>query len=265
METAWRVMIDEPLPGLDNMARDAALLECAEQNAKPVTVLRFYRWIIPTLSLGNKQDPEKAADLDFCRRNGLDLVRRPTGGAAVLHHLELTYSLVSNDRRFFPSTNILETYLAVSRALNRGLEVLGIQAEVVERPLIPGGREDNYIQKPAPCFSAASHYEIVVRNRKIIGSAQKRLKKAFLQHGSIPVQYNWGLQAGSMRGDEEKMRETMTCISEHASGNTGFKDLLEAFLQGFAESFKAKLGVDVLTSEEREQADQLMDSFKIDY
>jgi len=107
MNHNWRVIIDESLPGIENMARDAALLQIAENNSQPTTVIRFYRWMIPTISLGNKQDAAKSADLEFCRDHGIDIVRRPTGGGAVLHHHELTYSIISNDREYFPNQTLV--------------------------------------------------------------------------------------------------------------------------------------------------------------
>lgn len=265
MGNAWRVIVDDSLPGIENMARDAAILDRAEQSAKPMTTVRFYRWIIPTLSLGNKQDPEKAASLDFCRKNGLDIVRRPTGGGAVLHHLELTYSVVSNDKHFFPHNSILENYLLIAKALCRGLKILGLPAEMVNHTNGTDGREDNYIQNPVPCFSSPSHYELLVKGKKIIGSAQKRLKNAFLQHGSIPNQYDWDLQAGSMKSSVERLREVMTCISEHTSVVPGYRSLVEAFLQGFAESFQAKFIIEPMEEAELASAAAMLDEFKVSY
>lgn len=265
MEQTWRILVDEALPGVENMARDAALLEEVESSAQPLTVLRFYRWMIPTLSLGNKQVVEKAANLEFCRRNGIDIVRRPTGGAAVLHHLELTYSIVSNDRGLFPSQTILDTYLSVSRGLCRGLEILGLPASMVEKKVNLRDLPENYVLKPTPCFSTASQYELLVEGKKVIGSAQKRTKGAFLQHGSIPYNYDWKLQAGAMMFDEVAMRETMTCIGDHLSPLPNFRQLVEAFLQGFAEVFRVKLSLERMTDEELIRARQLLDLYKVVY
>ena len=264
MEAAWRVVLDEPLPGIENMARDAAVLERAEKSSRPFTTLRFYRWIIPTLSLGNKQDAAKTADLDFCRTNGIDIVRRPTGGGAVLHHLELTYSIVSNDKNHFPHQNILENYLLIAQALCRGLKLLDVPAEIVEHSQV-NERHDNYIQNPVPCFSSPSHYELLVKGKKIIGSAQKRLKSAFLQHGSIPNQFDWALQAGSMKAKVEPLREAMTCISEHTSTVPGYRNLVEAFIQGFAESFHVKVSLAPLDAAELAESENMLEEFKVNY
>jgi lipoate-protein ligase A len=265
MADTWRVIIDESLPGIENMARDALLLDNAARSQEPRTTLRFYRWIIPTLSLGNKQDPEKAVDLDFCRDNGVDIVRRPTGGGAVLHHLELTYSIISNDRAFFPNRSILETYRLVADALCRGLGNLKINAEPVKQEVSSRDNRQNYIQSPVPCFSAPSQFEICVKDKKIIGSAQKRSKGAFLQHGSIPYGYEWALQAGSMKVSADELQKKMTAIGEHTSSMPGFRDLVEAFLQGFTSSFRAKFNLEPFSEDEIHQASEYSQLFKVDY
>ena len=237
MPAPWRLVVDEALPGAANMARDAALFARAEESDAPRTTLRFYRWDVPTLSLGNKQRVAGAADEAFCRENGVAIVRRPTGGAAVLHHLELTYSVVSNDRECFPQHGILAIYLQISRALCRGLQALGVPARIVSHGALGPARADNYIRNPYPCFSAASHFELVVGEHKIIGSAQKRGRRAFLQHGSIPCAYDWPLQAGSMRARVEELRKVMTSIGAHIPQVPAYRDLAAAFTRGFEEVF----------------------------
>ena len=266
MQGPWRLVIDPDLAGEENMARDAALLRALEESGQPGSVLRFYRWREPTLSLGNKQRAHLAADLEFCRRHGVRVVRRPTGGGAVLHHLELTYSVVSNDRHFFPANSILETYLLVSRALCRGLALIGLIARIVERGPQGKVRPDNYIRKPVPCFSSASHFELVVGERKLIGSAQKRLKQTFLQHGSIPCQYDWPLQSGSMKTPAEELRPLMTCIGDHVSPVPAMEELAAAFSRGFREVFRLHGEWDAagLTGAELELARQLRKEFTLD-
>ncbi len=258
METNWRLIIDGPLRGTENMARDALLLEQAENSAEPVTSLRFYRWTVPTLSLGRKQLPHLSADLDFCREKGIDVVHRPTGGGAVLHHRELTYSVVSNDYGRF-GAGILPTYLAVARALQQGLQALGVPAEIDEKDPRSAFRPENFVKSPVPCFTSTSHYEITVEGRKILGSAQKRLKRAFLQHGSIPCAYDWPLQAGAMRWDAAFMQTVMSCVGDYAgaaraeepsAAEAYFHRMEEAFGGAFARVFGAELRPGPFTAEE---------------
>jgi len=265
MASAWRVIIDESLPGIENMARDDTLLEKTRTGDTPMTTLRFYRWIIPTLSLGNKQEVEKAANLDFCRDNGIDIVRRPTGGGSVLHHMELTYSVVSNDRDFFPEASILGSYKLIAQALCRGMEILGVPVEAVSKKVPDGQKDSNYVKSPVPCFTSPSEFEICAKGKKIIGSAQKRIKKTFLQHGSIPYQLDWELQAGSMRSTKVGLQESMTCISEHISTLPGIRDMFEALLQGFTETFRFKFIIQSFSDEEIQVANSLLNNYKVDY
>src|SRR5688572_19536951 len=97
----WHLILDDALDGTSNMAIDAALLEEVEQSASPRTIVRFYRWKRPTISLGRNQKVDAAVDLSFCEAQGMDVVHRPTGGRAVLHDDEMTYAVASNDTESF--------------------------------------------------------------------------------------------------------------------------------------------------------------------
>src|SRR5215813_6508498 len=123
----WKLIIDGALDGSRNMAVDAALLNEAEHTETPVTIVRFYGWIIPTISLGRSQQVAKAVDIDYCRANGIDIVHRPTGGRAVLHDDELTYAVISNDSDCFGDT-IYGNYKRVSEALCLAYNRLGVPA-----------------------------------------------------------------------------------------------------------------------------------------
>src|SRR2546427_3222065 len=113
---AWELIIDGTLDGAANMAVDAALLGEVERFPGARTVVRFYGWRRPTISLGRNQKVENAVDVDYCRANGIDIVHRPTGGRAVLHDDELTYAVISNDSFYFGDT-IYGNYRRVSQAL----------------------------------------------------------------------------------------------------------------------------------------------------
>jgi lipoate-protein ligase A len=179
----WRFIDSGHNLGAYNMAMDEELLARA-QAGEAVTVLRLYTWDPPAVSLGRFQKIENSVNAEACHRHGIDIVRRITGGRAVLHHNELTYSIIARtENPLFPS-NVLGTYKIIASGLLAGLKNLGIDAEMVSRSnrhahLVKKGSKD-----PA-CFSSPSWYEILVHGRKIIGSAQRRLSGAFLQHGSI--------------------------------------------------------------------------------
>jgi len=101
---AWELIIDGALDGAANMAVDDALLDEVQRSPGARTVVRFYGWRRPTISLGRNQKIENAVDVDYCRANGIDIVHRPTGGRAVLHDDELTYAVISNDSSYFGDT-----------------------------------------------------------------------------------------------------------------------------------------------------------------
>src|SRR5213594_3743213 len=124
---AWELIIDGALEGATNMAVDAALLDEVENSSTARTIVRFYGWSRPTISLGRNQNIEKAVDVDYCRANNIAIVHRPTGGRAVLHDDELTYAVISNDSNCFGNT-IYGNYKRVSEALCLGYQRLGIPA-----------------------------------------------------------------------------------------------------------------------------------------
>ena len=174
---AWRVIVDPPGSGAENMARDRALLDQLVAGDRPAT-LRFYGWKPACISLGLGQS-ESILDLDAVRAAGLDVVRRPTGGQALLHDDELTYSVVASQQDPAVGGTLMHSYHAISEALLTGLAQLGIAG--VGAPCEP---------RPATgltsvCFASASAEEVLVDGRKLLASAQWRSRGAFLQHGSL--------------------------------------------------------------------------------
>jgi lipoate-protein ligase A len=152
-------------------------------------VLRLYGWARPTLSLG-RNEPASAYPIETLRASGFDVVRRPTGGRAVLHGLELTYAVIAPLRALAGARS---SYLRINQALADALRRLGAPAEVVggeragARALAPDA---------GPCFHVPAVGEVVARGRKIVGSAQARIGGALLQHGSILLDGDQGPLAG---------------------------------------------------------------------
>jgi lipoate-protein ligase A len=194
----WRYIDSGPNIAAYNMAVDEELLARA-QAGESTPVLRLYTWDPPAVSLGRFQKMADAVNVDACRKHGFDIVRRITGGRAVLHRNELTYCIVSRtDNPLFPP-NVQGTYKIIAAGLLAGLTNLGIQAEIVSRGSRLSHLVDGHAKDPA-CFSSPSWYEIVVNGKKIIGSAQRRLSGAFLQHGSILISYDPVLEAEVIQG-----------------------------------------------------------------
>jgi lipoate-protein ligase A len=155
------------------MARDQALAETLRPGEG---VLRLYEWNPPTISFGRNEPSRGLYSRELAREEGVEFVRRPTGGRAVLHHLELTYALA------FPLGSfggLKRSYRLINRGLLRGLELLGAAVELAE----PRGR--SLPPDAGPCFREPAAGEVTALGRKLIGSAQVRLGESVLQHGSI--------------------------------------------------------------------------------
>jgi Lipoate-protein ligase A len=159
----WRVLVTPPASGAENMALDEALMDRARATGE--WVLRVYSWSAPTISLGRNQSARGRYDLDRVRELELDMVRRPTGGRAILHDREITYSVTAP---VGDAGDLRESYDRINRLLLRGLRSLGVAASVARpatRSMPPG---------MAPCFDEPAAGELTLGGRKLAGSAQWR-------------------------------------------------------------------------------------------
>lgn len=253
MSRRWKLLIEqEPLRGSRNMAVDELLFRRAQ--ASPETYLRFYQWARPTASLGYSQDASKVIDADYCRRHGIDIVRRITGGKLVLHDREVTYAVASSDVAAFSET-LRDSYRLISKALMRGLELMGLASRMAETS------PASYIRGTMPCFALPARDEIEIGGKKIVGSAQKRTGPAFLQHGSVPLEKDEGLLAAvAGRGDAPEEGSGMTSLAEALGRPVDFTWAVERFRRGFAEGFGAVLEPFALGPEDLAAASALEDS-----
>ena len=192
----WRLINSGFQSGAMNMALDEALLHSVARGDS-LPVLRFYRWRPATVTLGYAQSVITDLDLDVCRQAGLDVVRRSTGGRAVLHDHEVTYSVIAPLNTNLFGQSVLNCYRVISEILQMTLVQLGLPAQLV--PGKPRGGIQNAMK--AICFSAPSQYELVIDGRKVAGSAQKRHGQAFLQHGSIPIEMDLELLSKALKTD----------------------------------------------------------------
>jgi len=179
MNNLWRLYISPPATGAWNMAVDEAILEHVTRD-DVLPTLRLYRWEPPCLSLGRSQ-PFADVDIKSLKKNGWDVVRRATGGRAILHTDELTYSIIAPKNNPHVSGTLLESYQHLAQGLLAALESLGADV-VMSDEKADQGAETNPI-----CFETPSIYEITVNRKKLIGSAQARQKGGVLQHGSLPL------------------------------------------------------------------------------
>jgi lipoyl(octanoyl) transferase len=253
----WRLLDTGPADGFTNMATDEAILEVYAAKGGPPT-LRFYTWSPPALSLGYGQPIDTNINLAQCQTLGIDVVRRPTGGRAVLHDHEVTYSVVirADDPRVI--SGVLASYLTISQALIRGLSYLGIAAELLPLRRSPLPPSDHV--SPV-CFATPSSYEVAVQGRKIIGSAQRRAHGAIMQHGSIPISHDLdkmrAVFSSSPRGSRSAHRELefqahMTSLQEAGGCAYNYAEVVAALTRGMAETWQVDLLPGQLAAAERE-------------
>ena len=176
----WRLLLTPPSRGAWNMAVDEALLESVGRGDS-LPALRLYAWQPPCLSLGYAQSFSDV-DIPRLKERGWELVRRPTGGRAILHTDELTYSVIAPVHEPRLAGALLESYNRLAGALLDALRRLGLPVEMQERSAASRAGNVNPV-----CFEVPSSYEITVRGKKLVGSAQARRKEGILQHGSLPL------------------------------------------------------------------------------
>jgi lipoyl(octanoyl) transferase len=239
-----------------NMALDEALLDWHSKGEIPPTI-RFYGWNPATLSVGYFQKVEKEIDLEEVRKNNLGLVRRPTGGRAVLHDQELTYSvIVSEDHPEMPRT-VTEAYRVISEGILEGFRLLGLDAYFA----VPRTEEEKQALKTprsSVCFDAPSWYELVVEGRKVAGSAQTRQKGVILQHGSILLDIDEDQLFSLFKFSSERVKERMqrnfknkaVAINEISKMKVTLEETRKAFKEGFEQGLNLELKPYQLTEEQ---------------
>ena len=259
--SAWRLLITPPAPGAANMAMDEAILQSLADGTGHPT-LRFYQWTPPCLSLGYNQ-PWADVDGSACAHLGYDWVRRPTGGRAILHRNELTYSVVLSASEPRVAGGIVESYRRLSRGLLTGLRILG--ADVFQTQ----GQKTVNLQQGAACFDTPSNYEITVGGKKLIGSAQVRRRGQILQHGSLPLVGDLDGIFDCLRvsGDESltsppreqgsSLRPYACTLEQALERSVSFDEAAAALAQGFGDALNLRLEPGDLTEQERVLADHL--------
>jgi lipoate-protein ligase A len=237
--TRWRLVddLDRSPTATDQMAADEALLDAVVAGAPPA--LRLYRWRPPALSLGRFQ-PEADVDVDACRRLGVPVVRRPTGGQGLLHGGDLTYAVVM-PRPGGAAGSVDAVYSLVAGALIAGLARLGVEAAVA--------RHDG----PAGpvCFAGQQGADLRVGDRKVCGSAQVRRDRAVLQHGSIlltrlPFDETDLLRprAGAPAVTRAQLRDATVTLAE-LGASTDPRVVADALVEGFATTLDLDFGLTV--------------------
>lgn len=232
-----RLIIDPPLPGAVNMATDVALALTAARSE--LITIRFYRWAPACLSFGRNQPAAGRYDPAPLAALGINLVRRPTGGGAVFHNTdEVTYAVALPGRALGGPRS---AFLALHAALARGLRALGVDAHAVAAERAGAPR----VPPAGACFAQPAPGEIVVRGRKVVGSAQARIGRALLQHGSILLSGSQRPALESAGGPAPPGFETQpraATLEEFLGRRPAWDEVVRALVK----SFRTTLGLDIL-------------------
>jgi lipoate-protein ligase A len=260
-KTTWRLIEDTPQKGAWNMAVDEALLESTAREDSPPT-LRLYGWTPACLSLGYAQ---RIADVDenALAANGWELVRRPTGGRAILHTDELTYSVTGPENEPRLAGDIITSYKRLSAGLLTGLNRLS--AEAISQP--DGIRRTTRPNEPV-CFEVPSRYEITIGDKKLVGSAQARRMAGVLQHGTIPLTGDLTRITQALTFDNEAGREAAqqrllaraTTLESGLGRNVSWDEAAAAIRAGFSEVLNIDFEVGTLTDAEQSRANELVEN-----
>jgi lipoyl(octanoyl) transferase len=263
----WRLIRSGLQSPAYNMALDEAIVQAHSEGKVPPT-LRFYGWSPPTLSIGYFQKADEV-NLAAVEAEGFGFVRRPTGGRAVLHDKELTYSIIVTESYPGLPSGVTEAYRVLSEGLRIGFSQLGLNAQMVQGAE-PGGTRSANDAASAACFDAPSWYELVVEGRKVAGSAQLRQKGVVLQHGSILLELDVSQLFDLLKFPNPAVRQRMeksfhskaVAINllrrELGLSSVTFDEAELAFQQGFAEGMGVQLELSEPTDYEKRLADQLL-------
>ena len=257
----WRLLHTPPAVGAWNMAVDEAILKQVIVGNAPPT-LRLYRWDPPCLSLGYAQ-PASDVDHQALAANGWQLVRRATGGRAILHTDELTYSICGLGSNPILAGDILTSYRRLSEAILLALEMIGLQVKALPKEDGPKGPQTDPV-----CFEVPSNYEITADGKKLVGSAQARRKDGVLQHGSLPLYGDLTRITRALVFETEAQRtqaaQRLLERATTAQSVTGAKVSWDQAAESFGRAFSEKLGIQFkpgdLSEEEMTQADELVAS-----
>ncbi len=235
MNEKWRLLLTGASTGATNMAIDRAVLVAHSEGLVPPTV-RFYEWNPPAISIGYFQGLDEEVDLVNCRRLGVDYVRRITGGGAVFHEHELTYSIVISEMHPGIPKNIMDSYGRICGAIVKGLKNLDIDSDY----------------KPIN--------DIITSGKKISGNAQTRKMKTVLQHGTVLMDVDVDKMFSLLKVPNEKIKDKLiadvkdrvTSIKQILNEEISFSKAAEAMKNGFEEEFNVKLELGTLTKKEED-------------
>lgn len=248
----WRWLDTGAADGATNMAIDEAILRAVAAGLAPPT-LRFFGWQPPCLSLGQAQS---FADVDWeaCVVRGYHVVRRPTGGRAILHTDELTYSVTAPESEPRVAGGIVESYRRLSEGLLEGLRLMGVPGVEAHHPEVAGNSPGEPV-----CFEAPSTYEVTAGDKKLVGSAQVRREGVVLQHGTLPLVGDIARICDilTLHPDPVRVRARATTVESILGYPVSFDQAAKAIARGLASALNLELSPGDLLPQEHAWAEEL--------
>ena len=244
------------------MALDVALAKTSATDIKPI--LRFFSWKPAAISLGFHQSINDI-NIELCVEKGVDVVVRPTGGRAILHASELTYSVILPHSSQYFHRDILPVYDIISKSLVIGLQNLGLPVVFERAEKTP--KDFSKGELSSICYATSVQHEIGIDGKKLVGSAQRRFENAVLQHGSILIGLDHlDLPLFLTRGDEKRreamrtfMEKKTICLSQF--GTFSYKMIAESIKKGFEQSLNIEFVNDNPSAQELENAEGLLEKY----
>ncbi len=234
---SFYTLIEPSYPSSQNMVRDIELLLKSQTLQTPI--LRIYSWKTPTISIGKMQKAENILNLAKIPEEDITVVQRPTGGRAVLHKNDLTYSFFIPSQSSQFGKSLTETYAILAQALQTSLQLLNMQTNFAQKRLEPQEIIRNH---KLPCFISPNRNEILFQGKKLIGSAQLRRKEGIMQHGSLPIDNSFIelplyelIETEKQQQEIRLLEEASTSVHAYNRAIT-FSQIAEAFIEGFSKS-----------------------------
>ncbi|MDI6786265.1 MAG: biotin/lipoate A/B protein ligase family protein [bacterium] len=245
-----RLLITKECRAAYNMALDEAIFLYMGKNSIKIPTLRMYSWNPVAFSIGYFQRVEEVLNLKKCEDIGVDWVRRPSGGGAILHKKEVTYSFITEANNEF--SNISTSYAKINRAILETLKLFNLNFKTACYKI-----DSN---KHHLCFLEFAGIDILLNGKKVSGSAQRRRNGVVLHHGSIKLDIDVNLLKIISRTDEDEVLSKMTSLKRELGDNPGFDKVAEAITKSFEKVFEEEVIESVLMEEEIKIANELIES-----
>jgi lipoate-protein ligase A len=248
----WRLIISPPEDAFTNMAVDEAILQMYTHKGG-IPTLRIYGWKPPAISLGFSQTPDDALSLAHCRRNNIDFVRRITGGEAIYHDQEITYSLVCRKSDLNISDSVRKSFRLLTTFVFNAYRKLGFTPHFASDLA-------NYRHGDAShfCFATIEKFDIIINNKKIGGNAQKRTKDIIFQHGSIPIALDFKKIKTLINEDLKDVERKVTCLNELLKSEVRYKEVTRVLIDSFKSSYNVGLNRMTLSRQEKDLSHTLL-------